>query len=283
MTVAAGGLRTLIRARYPGPEWAVLDELHDGTGAAANRRFDAVAFNCWPSHGFVRLGFEIKVTRGDFARELGDHAKRAALEKHCHEVYFVVAPGVCAPRDVPEPWGLLEVRGERLHCTRKAQHRKVGAVSETLAVCAIRRLAEAAEQAERRTYRFAGEEVTQADINDRVVSMMASARDHIERIRADTVKEHEAAKAARDAAERDAAAWSKTWQYLQAAALGCQPWHTTASGPPPTTEQLREAIAQVRAQGAAGVENDLRSLHNRLGALLEAMPRREVGPLDVPE
>lgn len=61
-----------------------------------------LAFNCWPSRGFVRLGFEIKVTRGDFARELGDHAKRAALERHCHEVYFVVGPGVCAPRDVPE-------------------------------------------------------------------------------------------------------------------------------------------------------------------------------------
>lgn len=284
MTIHAGGLLTLIRARYPGPEWAVLDELHDGTGAAANRRFDAVAFNCWPSRGFVRLGFEIKVSRGDFARELGDHAKRAALEQHCHEVYFVVGPGVCAPRDVPEPWGLLEVRGERLHCTRKAQHRKVGAVAETLAVCAIRRLSEAAEQAEKRTYRFAGEEVTQADINERVVSMMSGARDHIERIRADAAKEHEQAKAVRLAAERDAAAWSKIWQQLQAAAHGRQPWHhATASGPPPTTEQLREAIAQVRAQGAAGVENDLRSLHGRLGALLEAMPRREVGPLDVPE
>lgn len=113
MTIAAGGLLALIRARYPGPEWAVLDELHDGTGGSATRRFDAVAFNCWPSRGFVRLGFEIKVTRGDFARELADHAKRAALEKHCHEVYFVVGPNVYAARDVPEPWGLLEVRGER--------------------------------------------------------------------------------------------------------------------------------------------------------------------------
>lgn len=90
MTIAAGGLLALIRARYPGPEWAVLDELHDGTGGSGTRRFDAVAFNCWPSRGFVRLGFEIKVTRGDFARELADHAKRAALERHCHEVYFVV-------------------------------------------------------------------------------------------------------------------------------------------------------------------------------------------------
>lgn len=284
MTIAAGGLLALIRARYQGPEWAVLDELHDGTGGSSTRRFDALAFNCWPSRGFIRLGFEIKVTRGDFARELGDHAKRAALEKHCHEVYFVVAPNICAPRDVPEPWGLLEVRGERLHCTRKAQHRKVGVADEALAVCAIRRLSEAAEQTEKRTYRFAGEEVTQADINERVVSMMSGARDHIERIRADAAKEHEEAKAVRLAAERDAAAWSKIWQQLQAAALGRQPWHhATASGPPPTTEQLREAIAQVRAQGAAGVENDLRSLHGRLGALLEAMPRREVGPLDVPE
>jgi len=281
--MTAGDLLVLIRARHPGPEWVVLDELHDGTGGAAKRRFDAVAFNCWPSRGFVRLGFEIKVSRGDFARELGDHGKRAALEKHCHEVYFVVAPGVCAPRDVPEPWGLLEVRGERLHCTRKAQHRKVGVLDEPLAVCAIRRLSEAAEQVEKRNYRFAGQEVTQADINERVLAMMAGAHDHIERIRADAAKEHDLAKATRDAAERDAADWSRVWQQLQAAALGREPWRMSTVTSPPTQAQLREAILQVRAQGAASVENDLRSLHNRLGTLLEAMPQREVGPLDPPE
>lgn len=47
--IQAGGLLKLIRARYQTPEWAVLDELHDGTGSTATRRFDAVAFNCWPA------------------------------------------------------------------------------------------------------------------------------------------------------------------------------------------------------------------------------------------
>lgn len=271
--IHAGILLDMIRARYQLTEWAVLDELHDGTGTAAKRRFDAVAFNCWPSSGLIRVGFEIKVSRSDFSKELAAHEKRAALEKHCHEVYFVVGPDVCKAREIPEPWGLLEVRGDRLHCTHKALHRKVGAVAEPLAVCAIRRLSEAMAAQSKRHYIFESDQVTQADIDERVKVGMESGHAEVERLRQAAREEREAARVERTAAERDAAAWWRIWKDLEAAAKGwgSRCFFTAEKCEPPTQAQIADAINRIRLQGAGELEQRLRHAYTSLGAALEAL------------
>lgn len=280
--IQAGGLLKMIRARYQPTEWAVLDELHDGTGGAATRRFDAVAFNCWPSRGMLRLGFEIKVSRADFSKELANHEKRAALEKHCHEAYFVVGPDVCKPREIPEPWGLLEVRGDKLHCTHKAPHRKVGSLSETFAVCAIRRLTEAGDAERKRHYVFDGAELTQADIDARAEEAVRSSRDHMERERQRMAEEKASLYAAQTAFQRDASAWWRVWRELERTANGWGTSYGTAPQcEPPTQAQLAEAINRIRMQGAADLEQRLRSVHAAVGAALEAFaPVPQPGPLD---
>ena len=98
----AADLITMLHRRHPPPEWALLEELHDATGAQVKRRFDALAFAAGVS-GYVRYGFEIKVS-ADFARELADHEKRAALESQCHQVCSSIDAALLALAE-PDPEG----------------------------------------------------------------------------------------------------------------------------------------------------------------------------------
>jgi hypothetical protein len=283
MTIQAGGLLRMIQARHQGPEWAVLDELHDGTGGSSTRRFDAVAFNCWPSRGFIRLGFEIKVSRADFSKELAAHEKRAALERHCHEVYFVVGPKVCEAREIPEPWGLLEVRGDKLHCTRKAPHRKVDKLDESFAVCAIRRLTEAADAERQRHYRFDGAELTQADIDARVAESLKAGQEHTAREQGRVAEAKAELYRAQEAFQRDAGAWWKVWRAIEHAAEGYRPGYGAASTcEPPTLVQLAAAIDRIQLRSSAELEQRLRQAHATIGAAIDAMapaPRPEAQDL----
>jgi len=114
--VSAGELAAEIRRRYEPPEWFVEGELTLGS-----RRLDLVAFGCWGQRRIV--GFEIKVERGDWLRELGDFRKS---EEWCAVVdafYLATVPGVVKGDELPEGWGLLELTGSRLMTRRHATTR----------------------------------------------------------------------------------------------------------------------------------------------------------------
>jgi hypothetical protein len=114
--VSAGELTAEIRRRYEPPEWFVEGELTLGS-----RRLDLVAFGCWGQRRIV--GFEIKVERGDWLRELGDFRKS---EEWCAVVdafYLATVPGVVKGDELPEGWGLLELAGSRLMTRRHATTR----------------------------------------------------------------------------------------------------------------------------------------------------------------
>jgi len=70
------------------------------------------------------IGYEIKVSRSDF---LGDNKWRKYLSS-CNEFYFVVAPGVCDPREIPDGVGLMVVAktGTRIFTKIKAPLRTEG-------------------------------------------------------------------------------------------------------------------------------------------------------------
>jgi len=266
----AAGIVALLHARYHPPEWALLEELQDSTGAGSSRRFDAVAFNCWPSSKFVRLGFEVKVSRSDFARELEDHKKRAALEAVCHQVFFVVPTGVCVAREIPEPWGLLQVSGEGLRALVKPRHREVGPIPEPLAVCAIRRLMERDLAYQKRHYIFDGAEVTQADIDIRAAAAVEKARAKMDAELAKVQEQQQVLAASRRLVEQDAGRWWEIWRQVADAATGRRSWHPP-SPTPPTQEQLIEAIALIRHRGRAELENKLRTTRDTIDAMLSAM------------
>jgi hypothetical protein len=114
------GLLNIIQgARHTGSDWAFFRELADGTGAQAGRRIDAWAMNLWPSKGYRTVAYEAKVSRADFARELADPTKRGAAEAVASECWFLTPAGLVRPDEVPEGWGLVEVREDDSLVNRK--------------------------------------------------------------------------------------------------------------------------------------------------------------------
>lgn len=105
--------RQLIAAKFAAPEWATMFEVAPRTGGGT-RYADAVAVNLWQSRGHAVHGFEIKVSRGDWLRELKDPAKAEEIQRFC-DYWTIVAPkGVVADGELPPTWGMLEMRADRL-------------------------------------------------------------------------------------------------------------------------------------------------------------------------
>lgn len=103
--VTEGDIIDALRERYASPAFGFLDHVPTGTGGHAERTIDGVAMSLWPSRGYHLIGFEIKVSRSDWLRELKMPAKADAAFK-CVDQWHVVAPaGVVKPGEVPKGWG----------------------------------------------------------------------------------------------------------------------------------------------------------------------------------
>jgi len=109
--------------RYSPPAWAFLEQVADGTGALASRFADAMAMSLWPSRGLDLVGFEVKVHRGDWLRELKDPRKSESHALSCNRWYVVAPSGVIEVGEVPPAWGFIELRGGRLFTVREAERR----------------------------------------------------------------------------------------------------------------------------------------------------------------
>lgn len=98
-----------LRKRYPANSHALMFEVGNGTGHATKRHADAVAMGLWPSRGLEIEGIEIKISRGDWKRELADHAKSDAVQRYCDRWWIAAPKGLIPPAELPATWGLLEV------------------------------------------------------------------------------------------------------------------------------------------------------------------------------
>lgn len=109
-----------LRGAYPADHgWMLLPQVRDATGAGSGRTADGLAMNAWPSRGLEVHGFELKVSRGDWQRELRKPAKAESIFKYCDR-WWVVVPElkvgyVVLPAELPSSWGLLVV-DERGRC-----------------------------------------------------------------------------------------------------------------------------------------------------------------------
>jgi len=134
--VKASDIIVALRGRYHPPEWAFFEEVRAGTGydydrsAGVGKRLDAWAFHLWPSGGYKPSGFEIKVSRSDFRRELRKAVevgtfnaqpivlkvprlkKKGKTERYmeiCQFFYYVTPANLVLPREVPDEAGLIWV------------------------------------------------------------------------------------------------------------------------------------------------------------------------------
>lgn len=122
-TLSASALVAAVRSRYPYPEWRCESEItFDG------RRLDVVAFNLWGrSRGYRVVGFEIKVSRGDWMRELQSFQKSESWMAIVDSFYVVTPPKLVRTDELPEAWGLLELVGDRMMSRRHASQKQPAA------------------------------------------------------------------------------------------------------------------------------------------------------------
>lgn len=109
-------VRRRLRDRYAAPEWALMEEVASGTGYLRKTTYsDALAFNLWPSRGLTLHGFEIKVSRSDWRRELDDPSKSSIMQSFCDRWWLVVGDSnIVQPGELPAAWGLLVPKGKGL-------------------------------------------------------------------------------------------------------------------------------------------------------------------------
>lgn len=137
-----GQIYELLKMRHPADrgEWATFGELNIGTGSFGGRYIDFFAMNLWPSKNYLKVAYEIKVSRADFTKELKDPQKREGAERVANECYFVIPSGLLQFDEIPQGWGLLVMQKDGLKCVKKAMQRKIDQLPEAFVMSLARRV-----------------------------------------------------------------------------------------------------------------------------------------------
>jgi hypothetical protein len=123
--VREADLFVALRQRFPAEAYALFAQVPDGTGSNQGRTADAIAMSLWPSRGLEVHGFEIKVSRADWLKELANPAKAEAIARFCDRWWVVVADVAHVKDDeLPPGWGLLALKTAKLHQVKAAPKRK---------------------------------------------------------------------------------------------------------------------------------------------------------------
>lgn len=116
-----------LRARHDktggnGPEWVYMEHVRSSAGMDCLATIDALAMHLWRSRHHEVHAYEVKVSRGDFRRELADEQAKSAIWRAWVDHFWIVAPASVVPLDeLPDRWGLLETRGTGLAVRRPAR------------------------------------------------------------------------------------------------------------------------------------------------------------------
>lgn len=133
-------VKAALRARYPENEFSLQWEVASSSGSGPRRYADAVAMGLWPSHGCLLTGFEIKVSRADWLRELRDGKKCEEVQRYCHHWYLVAPADVAKEEELPHNWGmLLYTSGGGLRVTKRAPLEAAIPIDATFMASMLRR------------------------------------------------------------------------------------------------------------------------------------------------
>jgi len=169
----------LLRKRFAAPEWCLMEEVAPATGGHT-RYADAIAVNLWQSRGHAIHGFEVKVSRSDWLRELKQPEKAEPLVRLC-DYWSIVAPkGVVKDGELPPTWGLYEPRGESLVQVKAGPKLDAAPLTRAFFASLMRRGDEQLKKIAARMVRNALDE-SHAEVNRRVDAIVdRRTRDHQE-------------------------------------------------------------------------------------------------------
>jgi hypothetical protein len=165
--VTATAVKAALEKRYRSPEWSLLFEVGQGTGMAGGRYADAVAMNLFPSRGLRVEGVEIKISRGDWLRELRAPDKSAPIQRYCDHWWIATTPDIVWPGELPPTWGLIELKGGCMRVKVKAPKLDPEPLGRPFLAAMVRRASEKADAELRRRVAEATE-AARAKIDERV-------------------------------------------------------------------------------------------------------------------
>jgi hypothetical protein len=154
----AAQITALLQHRHAAPEWASFAQLPSNTGGI-NRYLDFYAINLWHSKRYLKVAYEIKISRSDFHREMNEPRKREFAEKIADEAYFATPLNLINPDEVPEGWGLIEMNAGGLRIKKRAPQRKVEDLPMSFIASLARRLSDPPQALPAALWLLAGQEV----------------------------------------------------------------------------------------------------------------------------
>lgn len=131
----------LLRAKYPENECILVHEVADST--SRRRYLDFMVINLWESRGQSIMGFEVKSYRSDWIKELKTPEKQELHVPYCDYFYLLITDEKVAKVDeIPENWGLMVVKGGKLHTVKKAPKLKSIPMPRSMWLSIVRRAAD---------------------------------------------------------------------------------------------------------------------------------------------
>lgn len=119
----ADDIRSALRKQYAPPNCEVVFEVPNAVSGRASRFCDAMVLHMWASRGYELEGFEIKVSRGDWKRELAMPRKADPHFLFCDR-WWLITPAedrVAMTDEIPGPWGwALVEKGGAIRIVKKA-------------------------------------------------------------------------------------------------------------------------------------------------------------------
>lgn len=144
--VTAADIKLGLRRVYTQPEWALLFEVGDATGARHSRFADALAMSLWPSRGLTLTGMEIKISRSDWKKEQAQPEKAETIAAYCDYWTLVTAPKVVLDlTEIPPAWGWMEYDGERFKTHKLPEKTDAKAIDRKFLAALLRRAHKADE------------------------------------------------------------------------------------------------------------------------------------------
>jgi len=112
---------TALAEIYRGSAWTFLPQVRSATGWHRERTADAIAMSVWPSRGLHLYGFEVKVSRSDWLKELRSPEKADEICGFCDFWYVVIGDShIVQAGELPPTWGLIAPDGKKLAVVKEA-------------------------------------------------------------------------------------------------------------------------------------------------------------------
>ena len=111
----------VLKNRHPAPAWAFFTHFRNQTGYQYRlRTADAIAMSLFPSRGLDIWGYEVKVNRNDWLRELKTPDKAEETLGDVDYIAIVTPPDIVEKGEVPPRWGHAVVKDGKLRFAKSA-------------------------------------------------------------------------------------------------------------------------------------------------------------------